>query len=123
MLYTAPRNPGGTWWRAATGELVYISLSSLQVPADRAPELVAAFRARAHHVERHDGFLDLQVWQSDRDPGELVMVSRWRDRDCFKAYMKSPDHRASHDRVERSLQRAVKLERLAHMHTYEVVAE
>ncbi|HET9718605.1 MAG TPA: antibiotic biosynthesis monooxygenase [Solirubrobacteraceae bacterium] len=102
---------------------MYISLSSLRVPVDRAPELVAAFRARAHRVDGHDGFLDLQVWQSDRDPGELLMVSRWRDRDCFKAYMKSADHRLSHSRIEPSLGSEVKLERLEHLHTYQVVAE
>jgi heme-degrading monooxygenase HmoA len=40
------------------------------------------------------------VWQSDKDPGELVMVSRWRDRGAFKAYMKSERHRISHARID-----------------------
>jgi len=84
---------------------------------------VAAFRDRAHLVDHADGFVDLQVWQSDRDPAELVMVSRWRDRAAFKAYMKSDAHRASHARIDPALDRAIKLEALEHMHTYEVVAE
>jgi len=29
--------------------------------------LTDAFRARAHLVDDIDGFIDLQVWQSDRD--------------------------------------------------------
>lgn len=74
-------------------------------------------------VERHDGFMDLEVWQSDGDEGQLLMVSHWRDRDCFKAYMKSDDHRASHGRIDAELEQTIKLERLEHMHTYEVVAE
>ena len=102
---------------------MYISLSNLQIPAERAPELVAAFRLRARLVEEADGFVDLQVWQSDRDAGEIVMVSRWRDRDAFKAYMKSERHRISHSRIDPGLDAAIKLERLQHMHTYEVVAE
>jgi heme-degrading monooxygenase HmoA len=102
---------------------MYVSLSRLRVEEERAPELVAAFRRRAHLVDDADGFVDLQVWQSDRDPAELVMVSRWRDRDAFKAYMKSEEHLVSHDRVDPSLDAAIKLERLEHMHTYEVVAE
>jgi heme-degrading monooxygenase HmoA len=102
---------------------MYVSLSTLRIPCDQAPELVAAFRRRAGQVERHDGFVDLQVWQSDRDPGHLVMVSRWRDRECFKAYMKSEDHRVSHGRIDADLKQAIKLESLEHMHTYEVVAE
>ena len=102
---------------------MYVSLSRLRVPGDRAPELVSAFRRRAHLVDDAAGFVDLQVWQSDRDPGELVMVSRWHDRDAFKAYMKSELHRISHDRIDPDLDGAIRLERLEHMHTYEVVAE
>jgi heme-degrading monooxygenase HmoA len=51
------------------------------------------------------------------------MVSRWRDRNAFKAYMRSESHRTSHRRIDGDLSRAIKLERLEHMHTYEVVAE
>jgi heme oxygenase (mycobilin-producing) len=102
---------------------VYVSLSRLRVEEERAADLVAAFRRRAHLVDGADGFVDLQVWQSDRDPAELVMVSRWRDRAAFKAYMKSDAHRISHDRIDPDLDHAIKLERLEHMHTYEVVAE
>jgi heme oxygenase (mycobilin-producing) len=102
---------------------MYVAVSRLRVAADRAPELVAAFRRRAHLVDVAEGFVDLEVWQSDRDPTELLMVSRWRDRACFTAYMRSPAHRASHDRIDPALNAAIKLERLEHLHTYEVVAE
>jgi heme-degrading monooxygenase HmoA len=102
---------------------VYVSLSRLRIPEDRAAELVSAFRGRLHGVDSADGFVDLQVWQSDRTPGEILMVSRWDDREAFKAYMKSDEHRASHDRIDPDLQAAIKLERLEHLHTYEVVAE
>ena len=102
---------------------MYVSMSRLRVPAERADQLVSAFRARVGLVDDHDGFVDLQVWQSDRDEGELIMVSRWRDRDAFKRYMRSSDHRVSHDRIDPDLQAAIKLERLEHLHTYEVVAE
>jgi heme oxygenase (mycobilin-producing) len=102
---------------------VYVSLSRLHVPPARASELIGAFRRRAHLVDDADGFLDLQVWQSDSDPGEVVMVSRWRDRRAFTAYMRSPAHRASHDRIAPDLDAAIVLQRLEHLHTYEVVAE
>jgi heme-degrading monooxygenase HmoA len=102
---------------------VYVSLSRLRVEDGRAAELVAAFRRRAHLVDDADGFVDLQVWQSDRDADELVMVSRWRDRAAFTAYMKSDAHRTSHDRIDPELDAAIRLERLEHMHTYDVVAE
>ncbi len=98
-------------------------MSRLRVPVERAAQLVTAFRSRVGLVDDADGFVDLQVWQSDRDEGELIMVSRWRDRDAFKTYMRSAEHRVSHDRIDPDLQAAIKLERLEHLHTYEVVAE
>ena len=98
-------------------------MSRLRIPAERADALVHAFRARVRLVDHADGFVDLQVWQSDRDPGEVIMVSRWRDRAAFTAYMRSDAHRLSHDRIPAELQEAIKLERLEHLHTYEVVAE
>jgi heme oxygenase (mycobilin-producing) len=102
---------------------VYVSLSRLRVRAERSDELVRAFRARARLVDDADGFVDLQVWQSDRDPEEVVMVSRWRDRAAFQAYMRSEDHAISHGRIDAELQRAIRLERLEHLHTYDVVAD
>ena len=95
---------------------MYVSLSRLRVPAERADELVAAFRGRAGLVEAFDGFVDLQVWQNDRDAGELTMVSRWRDRACFTTYMKSREHRISHERIDPGLDEAIKLEKLEHLH-------
>jgi heme-degrading monooxygenase HmoA len=102
---------------------MYVSVSRLRVAEDRAPELVAAFRARAHLVDTVDGFVDLQVWHSDRDRAELLMVSRWRDRAAFSAYMRSRAHRVSHERIDPRLKAEIKLERLEHLHTYDVVAE
>jgi heme-degrading monooxygenase HmoA len=102
---------------------VYVSVSRLRVEEDRVDELVEAFRGRLGAVDAHEGFVDLQVWRSDRDPGEVLMVSRWRDRACFTAYMRSADHRRSHERVPAGLDAAISLERLEHLRTYEVVAE
>lgn len=102
---------------------MYVSLSRLRVPAHASEELIAAFRRRAHLVDEADGFVDLQVWRSDRDAGEILMVSRWQDREAFTAYMKSHGHRISHERIDPHLQELIKLEALEHLHTYDVVAE
>lgn len=102
---------------------MYVSMSRLRVAPERSDELVAAFRDRAHLVDEADGFVDLQVWRSDRDPEEVLMVSRWRDRDAFTAYMRSAEHKVSHGRIDPELKAAIKLERLEHLSTYEVVAE
>ena len=51
------------------------------------------------------------------------MVSRWRDRAAFTAYMRSAAHRESHERIPRELDRAIRLERLDDLHTYDVEAQ
>jgi heme oxygenase (mycobilin-producing) len=102
---------------------MYVSMSRLRIPPDRADDLVTAFRGRMGAVDSYDGFIDLQVWQSDRDSGELIMVSRWQNREAFKTYMRGADHKASHGRIPDDLQAAIKLEALEHLYTYEVVAE
>ena len=102
---------------------MYVSMSRLRVRESESDALVQAFRGRARLVEAAPGFVDLQVWRSDRDPGEILMVSRWQDRASFTAYMRSSAHRVSHERIEPTLKAAIRLERLEHLHTYEVVAE
>lgn len=103
--------------------MTYVSLSRLRVSPDRADALVAAFRRRAGLVDDFDGFLGLQVWQSDGDATEILMVSQWRDREAFKRYMRSDAHRVSHERIPADVEAAISLEQLEHLHTYEVVAE
>jgi len=97
-------------------------MSRLRVDPADAGRLVEAFRNRVGLVDHADGFVDLEVWQSDRDDGEVIMVSRWRDRDAFRAYMRSGAHRVSHDRIPDDLASAISLERLEHLHTFDVVA-
>ncbi len=101
---------------------MYVSLSRLRVGPGRVEELVEAFRDRAHLVDDAEGFVDLEVWRSDREPGEVIMVSRWRDRECFRSYMRSEEHAVSHGRIHPELAAAIQLERLEHLHTYDVVA-
>jgi len=97
-------------------------MSHLRIAPERADELIAAFRDRVGLVDGFDGFEGLEVWRSDREPGEVIMVSRWRDRGCFRDYMRSAAHRISHDRIAPDLQSEIKLEWLDHLHTYDVVA-
>ncbi len=73
-------------------------------------------------VDQAPGFVDLEVWCSDREPGEVIMVSRWRDRAAFRDYMRSAEHAPSHARIDLDLDAAITLDRLEHLRTYDVVA-
>jgi heme-degrading monooxygenase HmoA len=101
---------------------MYISMSRLLLPEEHVAELLDAFKNRAHLVDGAEGFVELEVWHSDREPGEVIMVSRWGTKAAFTAYMKSADHQVSHGRIAPTLQSVIKLDRLDHLHTYEVVA-
>src|SRR4051794_41582909 len=120
--YRDARAGGSPETRLASAAM-YVSMSRLRIDPERAPELVAAFRDRIGLDDGFDGFVDLQVWQSDRDPGELVMVSRWDTRAHFTAYMRSREHKLSHGRIDPGPDAPIALERLEHLHPYEVVAE
>lgn len=98
-------------------------MSRLRVEPEHRDELIRAFQNRLGKVEAFDGCNDLEVWCSDREPGEVLMVSRWRDRAAFTAYMRSAAHRESHERIPQELDRAIRLERLDHLHTYDVEAQ
>ncbi len=101
---------------------MYVSMSRLRVAPDAVAELIAAFRNRLGAVDDFEGFQGLEVWASDREPGDVLMISRWRDRACFTAYMRSDAHRVSHGRIPQHLDDAISLQRLEHLHTYDIVA-
>lgn len=100
----------------------YVSVSRLRVAEEEAPRLIHAFRHRVHLVDDAEGFQRLEVWQGS-EPDEILMVSWWSDRECFKAYMRSPEHRTSHDRIPQELGDQIKLERLENVTSYEIVAQ
>jgi heme-degrading monooxygenase HmoA len=101
---------------------MYVSMSRLRLPEAHVPELLRAFNDRVGLVDSAEGFIDLEVWHSDRDAEEVIMVSRWATRAAFTSYMRSSAHQASHDRIPPALKALIKLERLDHLHTYDVVA-
>lgn len=101
---------------------MYISMSRLRLPEAQVAELLEAFQHRAGLVDSADGFSILEVWHSDRDAGEVIMVSRWQDRDAFTRYMRRDAHEISHARIAPALKAVIRLERLEHPHTYELGA-
>lgn len=77
----------------------FVALSNITVPEAGRAAVVEAFGHRLGAVERWPGFQQLQVWADQTDPTALVMVSWWDTEDAFTAYMGSPDHRQSHQRI------------------------
>lgn len=81
----------------------FVSRSEITVPVAQMAALERAFRERARQVDDHAGFLGLELLRDIRDQGRYVLVTRWRSRDDFRAYMKSGDHARAHERPHEGL--------------------
>lgn len=103
-------NGNGTGWAM---------VSELAVPVAGADALERAFRSRLGEVDGWTGFIRLEVWRDPRHAGRYLMVSWWKSRDDFTAWMRSDAHKKSHARVPDGALRphAVRFDR------YEVIAE
>jgi heme-degrading monooxygenase HmoA len=55
-------------------------------------DLAAALRA---DLERMDGFVSVERFQSLTDPAKLLSLSFWRDEEAVRAWRNRPPHRAT----------------------------
>ncbi|ATB31542.1 antibiotic biosynthesis monooxygenase family protein [Melittangium boletus] len=90
-----------------------VTINRFRVSAEEARHLEAAFGSRSRTVDRYEGFLGLEVLRSFEPEPELLLVTRWRDRECMKAYFQSEDFKAT---------RAASARQDATFTLYEVVA-
>lgn len=74
-------------------------VSELQIALEGTGSLEAAFRDRLGEVDDYPGHLGLQVWKDGRRPGRYLMVTWWQTEADFHRYMRSEEHRRSHDRI------------------------
>lgn len=82
----------------------FLSRSEITVPRAEMAALERAFTQRARLVDQHSGFLGLELLRDIRDNGRYVLLTRWRSRADFTAYMKSGDHARAHERPHDGLQ-------------------
>lgn len=73
--------------------------SELGVPDGGEAPLETAFQNRLHAVDSWPGFVALEVWRDARAECRYMLVSWWRSRDDYQAYMHSHEQRDSHARV------------------------
>ena len=87
----------------ASPQLDFVSRSEITVPVEGMRALEQAFQDRARLVDRHAGFLGLELLRDIRENGRYVLLTRWRSRAAFTAYMKSGDHARAHQRPHEGL--------------------
>ncbi|MBW4030474.1 MAG: diguanylate cyclase [Acidobacteria bacterium] len=77
----------------------FVAYSRLEVPEGDQEQFDRAFRDRLGAVDAWPGFVALEVWADTQHPTQYSMVSWWTSAEEFRDYMKSSDHRLSHDRI------------------------
>jgi heme-degrading monooxygenase HmoA len=91
-----------------------VAVSRFQVQPEQRDALAARFAARSRLVDRHEGFLGLEVLCSRGKSPEFLLITRWASREAMRAYMTSADFRQVHQSNE---------DEGADFHLYDVVAE
>jgi heme-degrading monooxygenase HmoA len=80
-------------------DAAFVVASDLKVDPVGAPALEDAFRDRLGEVEQHEGFQRLEVWRDNRADGSYLMITWWDDEQAFRTYMRSIEHKTSHERI------------------------
>ena len=71
--------------------------NSLPVKEGAADEIVDRFAESGGHVQEFPGFVSMEVLKSDAED-EVLVVTRWRDRESFEAWVHSEEFAKAHGR-------------------------
>lgn len=71
--------------------------NSLRVKEGAADEIVDRFAESRGNVQGFPGFVSMEVLKSDAED-EVLVVTRWRDRESFEAWVRSDEFRRAHGR-------------------------
>lgn len=64
----------------------HVALSRFEVVEGWSEEVVAAFRARPHLVERAPGFVRLDVLRPVDTPSQFWLITYWTDEQSFRSW-------------------------------------
>ena len=71
--------------------------NSLPVKEGAADEIVDRFAESRGNVQGFPGFVSMEVLKSDAED-EVLVITRWRDRESFEAWVHSDEFRRAHGR-------------------------
>jgi len=71
--------------------------NSLPVKEGAADEIVQRFAESRGHVQGFPGFISMEVLRSDAED-EVLVITRWQDRDSFEAWVHSDAFKEAHGR-------------------------
>lgn len=75
---------------------MYVVANRVPVAAEWREQFEERFRARASQVDRHPGFVRMEILRPEAEDGVYVVLTHWQDKAAFESWIGSPDFRASH---------------------------
>ena len=72
-------------------------VNSLPVEEGAADRIVERFAESRGHVQGFPGFVSMEVLKSEAED-EVLVVTRWQDKDCFDAWVGSEEFSRAHGR-------------------------
>ncbi|MBD2846891.1 antibiotic biosynthesis monooxygenase [Paenibacillus sp. IB182496] len=76
---------------------MYIVQSVVNVPQEKADEVIGLYQGRSRMVDAYDGFVSFQLLQNERDPGELTVHMTWQDEGSYVKWVQSDAFRKVHE--------------------------
>ena len=76
--------------------MTYVVANRIPVTPEFAERFAESFRKREGKVENHPGFVRMEVLRPEDPEGVYVVLTHWRLKDDFVAWMRSDDFRKGH---------------------------
>jgi heme-degrading monooxygenase HmoA len=76
--------------------MTYVVANRVPVTPEFAERFEESFRNREGKVENHPGFVRMEVLKPEDPEGVYVVLTHWRSKDDFVAWMRSDDFRKGH---------------------------
>ncbi len=76
---------------------MFAVFNSLPVKDGAADEVIERFAQSRGHVQDFPGFVSMEVMRSE-EADEVLVITRWQDRDAFNSWVGSEEFKAAHGR-------------------------
>lgn len=80
-------------------EYNFVAINYIRCDSDYKERFEFLFGTRAHEVDKMPGFVSMEVLKPKKDDDNCYLIlSRWDNEECFKAWMGSPEFIEGHKR-------------------------
>ncbi|MCM3783042.1 antibiotic biosynthesis monooxygenase [Neobacillus mesonae] len=76
---------------------MYVVQSIVEVPVDKAEEVIGLYLNRSRTVDKSPGFLSFQLLQNEARPGELTVHMTWEAKEDYIRWVTSSDFKRIHE--------------------------